>query len=236
MARQFWPGEEAVGKRFYVDEVSESRAIEVVGVAADGKYRSLNERPRFFVYVPLAQRYMPAMSLLARTDGGANPVAEVRRLLAKWDPNLPAIDAQPLPEYIGMSLMHQRVAGFLAGALGIVGLALAAVGIYGITAQSASQRTRELGIRMALGARRADVLRLILWQGLRLASAGGILGIAAALALTRLIENLLFGVSPTDPAAIAGTSGLLIGVSLLASYVPARRASRIDPVSAIRYE
>lgn len=157
LAARLWPGEDAVGKTFQNDSVQ----LTVIGVAHDAKYRSLGEPPRSFVYVPLAQRYSGSLSLLARATRGAALAGPIRRLVTQLDPALPILDQQPLEQYAEAGLFPQRVALWVAGCLGFVALAVAVLGIYGVTAYSVVQRTREIGIRLALGAPKGLILRLV---------------------------------------------------------------------------
>ena len=231
-AGQLWPGEEAIGRTFRNGD----RTVTVVGIARDAKYRTLGEDPRNFVYVPLAQRYLPRMSLLVRTAKEASVGSAVRRTLAELDKGLPILDQRTLEEQTATSLFPQRVALWVAGSLGAVALLLALLGIYGVTAMSVAQRTREIGVRMALGAARGHVLGLVVRQGVLLAGMGVGIGAAAALAATRLLGSLLYGVPAADAIAFAGAAALLSGAAVAASWIPARRAARIDPVIALRAE
>ena len=231
LAAQLWPGQRAVGRTFR----NEERILTVVGVSRDAKYRSLGAPPHGFVYVPLAQRYFGRTTLLTRlAEDAPSATQPVRRLVAELNRDLPVVDQQTLAEYAAMALFPQRVALWVAGSLGAVALLLAVVGIYGITAYSVAQRSRELGIRIALGAPRGGVLRLVLRDGARLAAIGTAVGLAAAAALTRLLAGLLYGVPPVDPIAFGGGAALLVAAALAASWLPARRAARVDPMVALR--
>ena len=237
LAERFWPGGDAVGQRFLNPQTEgPPRVLEVVGVARDQKYRSLGEAPRNFVFVPLGQNYQSGLTLAVRTDPGAPVVPEVRALLRSMNPYLPVLHAQAMEEFAGVGLLPQRLAGWVAGCLGMLGMLLAGTGLYAVTAFSTLQRTREIGIRMALGAQRREVLGAVLWQGMRLALAGMALGLAVALAATRLLGGLLFGVSPQDPIVLGMMTAALGAVALLACYFPARRAARVDPMIALRHE
>lgn len=160
----------------------------------------------------------------------------MRRELAVLDKDLPLLDVMPMTEQIGLSLLPLRVATMIGGTLGTIGLVLAAIGIFGLVSYSVSQRTREVGIRMALGAQKRDVLSLVMRQGLWLALAGVGIGWVLSFVLTRALGSLLYGVGSTDPLVFIGTALLLMGVAFVASYQPARRATRIDPLAALRYE
>ncbi len=231
LARRYWPGENPVGKRLRVFREEH----EVVGVARDGRYEELDEEPTAFLYLPMAQQGTERMTLFvrARTEPGAT-LAAVRREVAALDPDVPLQQAMPFPAMVGLTLFPQRMAAVLVGAFGLLGLALAAVGIYGVLAFHVGQRTQEIGVRLALGAGAADVVRMILRQGMLLVAVGVALGLAAALAATRLLAGFLHGVSATDPATFLAVPALLAAVALLASWLPARRAARVDPMTALR--
>jgi predicted permease len=232
LASRIWPGEEAIGKTFR----NEGRTITVVGIVRDAKYRSLGEAPRGFVYVPFAQRYHGVVSLYVKSGRGASMTTPIRRLVADLDPALPIITSMPMTERVAVGLFPQRVALSVATALGAVALLLALIGIYGITAYSVAQRTREIGIRIALGSPRASVLGMVLGQGLRLGGVGVALGVVAAIAATRLLETMLYGVSGSDPVALGSAAAALLAAAAVASWLPARRAARVDPIVALRQE
>jgi putative ABC transport system permease protein len=176
------------------------------------------------------------MTLLVRTAGDPEAILPALRREAKaLDPDLP-VTAVPMEEFLGTALLPQRVAATLLGIFGLLGLALAAVGLYGVMAYTVSQRTREIGIRMALGARADDVRRMVVRQGMTLTLVGLGVGLVLALAATRLVSSLLFGISATDPLTFAAVVLILAAVASVASYVPARRATRVDPLAALRYE
>jgi predicted permease len=240
-ARRWWPNQEAVGKTllqqiFDPGSQEATRTLTVIGVARDAKYRDLGEQPRQFVYVPHQQQYGPRTTIVARSTRGQRLAAELRKLLAQLNPNLPIVQAQTLEDYASLTLIPQRVAASVSGSLGIVGLLLAAIGIYGVTAYMVSSRTREIGIRVALGAQRGDVVRMVLRQGMMLAFAGMAIGLVLAAGASRLLGSLLFGVGPTDPLAFGGSAVLFCLIGLVACYVPARRATAVDAVEALRYE
>jgi predicted permease len=234
-ARRFFPGEDPIGKSFSLGG-SLSPKRQIVGVVQDGKYAGLTEDPKPFVSRPLWQSYSGATIVIVRT--AADPlrlIALVRDEVRQLDPNLP-MASRTLTERMDVPLLPARIAASVLGGFGLLALALVAIGIYGVMSYAVSKRTREIGIRMALGAQRADVLKLVIGQGLMLTLIGMAIGSAAALALTRSMNALLFGVSATDPLAYVGVSVLLAGVALLACYLPARRASRVDPMVALRCE
>jgi predicted permease len=232
VARRFWPGESALGKRLLL----ESSPLEVVGVAADGTYRWLGEAPRLFVYVPLRQYFFHRITLLARTSGGGSPAPAIRDLLREIDPDLPLVNAQSLVDYTAASLFPLRLAAAVAGGLGIVALILAAVGIYGVLSGNVIQRSREIGVRIALGAGTAEVVRMVVRDGLRFVLPGIVLGTMASFTLTRILSGLLLQVSPLDPATFVAVPLILCGAALVACYLPARRAARLDPMALLRNE
>ena len=240
-AQRFWPGQDAVGK--YLQQPpgppgtsAPARTLLVIGVARDLKYRSLGDIPRLFVYVPLQQQFNPAITIVARTTNGQRLAGEIRALVASMNPNLPIVGAQTLEEAGALGLIPQQIAVSVTGSLGIVALLLAAIGIYGVTAYAVTRRTREIGVRIALGAARGDIVRMVLRQGMSLAGIGAVIGLALAAAASRVLTSLLFGVPPLDPVTFAGTAVLFAVVGLAACYVPARRATRINAIEALRYE
>jgi ABC-type antimicrobial peptide transport system permease subunit len=206
----------------------------VVGVADDAQFVSLGEKTPY-IYAPLSQQYQSRISLLVKT-AGISSVPAVRALLKEMNPLLPIVDAMPLSDLTSIGLVPQRIAASVAGTLGLVGLLLAAVGIYGVTSYAATRRTREIGIRVALGADRSAVLALVVGQGLRLTLAGVGVGCMAAALGAQVVRSLLLGVSALDPIAFAGAATLFVAVAALASYLPARRAARVDPMIALRAE
>ncbi|HVR72013.1 MAG TPA: ABC transporter permease [Vicinamibacteria bacterium] len=231
LARRLWPGAEAAGRRLRHGSVER----EVVGVARDVKMRRLTEETSPHLYVPLAQAFTPRVRVLLRARGDlALASAALRREVAGLEQDLPVMETMPLREAVALALFPQRMAGTIASALGALGLGLAATGLYGLVAWSVSRRTREMGVRVALGASRRDLLGLVLAQGLRLALAGVALGALGAAALAQGLRGLLPGVSPTDPLTFVAIAVLMTAVALLASYLPARRAARVDPMTALR--
>jgi predicted permease len=241
LARAVWPGRNAVGQMLENGDFRPGREqtierIMVVGVARDAKYRWLGEAPRHFIYVPVAQVPMGQIHVLLRHDRAPDLQAGVRRALRDYDANLPLVRLQPLTDYASVSLLPQRLAASIAGSLGTVALLLAAIGLYGVMAYAVASRSREIGIRVALGADAPGVVRLMVGHGLRLVAIGGAVGLVAAVGLAQALSGFLFGVSPLDPAAYISAIGALGLVALVATYVPARRASRIDPLKALRTE
>jgi predicted permease len=235
MARALWPGESPLGKRFRAGR--EGDPVEVIGVVRSAKYRSLLESERPFLYRPFAQSYMSAMTLHVAAAGDPGALRDpVRRLVRDLDADLPIYAVQTLAERLDESIGAQRTAATMVGAYGALALLVAAVGLYGAMAYSVSRRTREIGVRMALGARESSVLRGVLAEAGRLAATGAVLGLAAAIPATRLLRSQLFGVSPGDPLTLIAVAAVLGLVSLAAAYLPARRATRVDPVVALRAE
>ncbi len=233
MARRYWPGGDALGRRLKLTK----DWLEIVGIAKDVKNRSLGEGPRPFLYLPLLQDYRSNMILVARTAvEPAKMFQPVRAEVATLDPEIPMFDAKTLEEHIGISLFLQRMAATLLSIFGLLALSLSVIGLYGVMAYSVSQRTRELGIRVSVGAKRSDIFKLILGQGLALSVVGLFGGLVASLAVTRLTARLLYGVSATDPATFIVIPLLLLYVTLLACYFPARRATRVDPMIALRVD
>ncbi|HYY97780.1 MAG TPA: ABC transporter permease [Pyrinomonadaceae bacterium] len=235
-ARRYFPGEDPIGQRVSLGG-ARGPWLEVVGLARDGKYITLGEAPAPFLYQPLAQRHETGMVLLVRAGGDpAQLVAAVRGEVRAIEPNVPLTNSRTMEDLLSTSLYPARMGATLLGAFGLLALLLASVGLYGVVSYSVSRRTREIGIRMALGARGGDVLRLVLRQSMTLVAFGVLLGLAAAFAATRMLVGFLYGVSPTDPSAFVGIAVLLTLVSLAASLVPARRAARIDPLVAFKHE
>jgi predicted permease len=235
-ARSFWPGEDPLGKRFSMWS-RDSQQWQVIGVAQDGKYAGLSESPKPFVYRPIFQSNLVATSLIVRS-GSDSPqlVPTIYRELQQLDPHLPISPPQTLKARLSLPLFPARVAASVLGGFGLLALMLAAIGIYGVMSYAVSRRTREIGIRMALGAQPSAVLRLVMGQGMVLLLVGIVIGLGAAVAMTSLMKSLLFGVSATDPPTFAVITALLASVAMLAFYLPARRALRVDPVVALRYE
>jgi hypothetical protein len=239
-ARRFFPDTDPLGKRVRKD----STVFQIVGVARTGAFRVKDETPRPFLYLPFGREgadsfFAQRMVLHARGARGVEPGAvyeAIRREAAAVDANVAPEFMMSVAERQSVALLPQRVLSGVAGVFGLLGLVLASVGVFGMVSYAVAQRTHEIGVRMALGARAADILKLVVGQGLGLTLAGVLAGLLGALALTRLLEGLLYGVSATDPATFVSVALLLAAVALLASYVPARRATKVDPVEALRYE
>jgi predicted permease len=233
MARTLWPNEQAVGGSF-----SDGRdTFEVIGVARDTKYRNLREAPRMTMYQPIAQAYVPSMNLVARTSGDPISAASViQQRLQNLEPTLAVYNVRSLVDHMGRAVYVERMQSVTLGSLGALALILTAIGIYGVVAYSVAQRTREIGIRIAVGAQRSDVFKMILTKGLVLAAWGSAIGLVACYGLSRFIASQLYGVTPYDPLTLVSVAAILALVALVASYVPARRATKVNPLVALRYE
>jgi putative ABC transport system permease protein len=241
IVREFFPHEDPIGVRiWWAGDVGPPRWMTVIGVVGDVKHSGLNQPADPAVYEPFSQsdeRWRRFMTLVIRArDASPGLVAEVKEQIWSLDSQIPVSDVHAMDELIAVSLAQQRFNMLLLGLFAALALILAAVGIYGAMAYAVNQRTHEIGIRTALGAQRRDVLRLVMRDGAKIAFFGIASGIAGALALTRLMASLLFEVKPTDPATFAGVALLLALVALAACYIPARRAMRVDPMVALRYE
>jgi len=235
MARSFWPNADAVGQSIHPG--GNSPPIEIIGVARNIKYYSLAEEPQPYVYTSAAQVYEPSMTIHLRAAGDPKLLANaVRKEIASLDPNVAVTNLVTFAELRQTPLFPSRAMALVASLFGLLALLLAAVGIYGVTAYMVGQRTREVGIRLALGAERGDIFRLIVGQGLVITLIGVGVGLVAAGVLTRFLSSQLFGVSATDPLTFALIALLLLSVALLACYLPARRAAKVDPMAALRCE
>jgi len=232
---RYWPNQEALGKQLNSDLTHEW--FTVIGVARDSKVNGLNEKPTPFLYLPQYQVYRATMMVLARTNGDQLAAGKtVEKTIHELNADLVVFDITTLELREQIASFGQRVAGTFVGAFGLLALVLAAVGIYGVTSYTTRQRTHEIGIRMTLGASKRDVLRLVLGHGLRLTLIGVILGLAASFALTRFLTSLLLGVTSTDALTFSSVALSLCAVALFACFIPARRAMRVDPMVALRYE
>ena len=235
MARRFWPGSDPMGQIFR--RPNTGGAYRVVGIARDAKYMFLGEDARPFYWRPLAQVYREQLFIEIASRGDMAALERsLRAIVRDLDPDLPLFDVRTMDEHLrnGRAMFAVRLGAMFGGAFAILALSLAAVGVYGVVSYSVSHRTREIGIRIALGALTASVVRLIVRQGVTLAAIGVIVGVALALVATRLMGSLLYGVRPSDPVAFGAAILVLVGVSLAASWLPARRAARLDPVRALR--
>jgi len=236
-ARRMFPGRDAIGGRFNFDGPDQP-FWEVIGVAADGKYNTLGEDQKSAFYRPLLGNYSSDTSLVARTSGADSQTAisGLRNEVLRLDPTLPVYNVRTLSDHMSVPLFSYRMAAIVLASFGVLAIVLAAIGIYGVMSYVVAGRTREVGVRVALGAARSDVLLLIMRQGMSLAVLGLVIGLAIGFAAAQLVVKLLFGVSPADPTTFTGVFILLALVAALACYVPARRATKVDPLVALRYE
>src|SRR5271156_3543743 len=238
MAQQFWPNQDPIGKRFSLKSAT-GPFVEIVGVAADGKYIFIGWDKKPFFFVPLAQSFSAYRTLQVRSSlPPESMIAQMQNEVRALDPNMPVTDVETMRQSLagGNGYFIFQVGAILAAAMGFLGLALAVVGVYGVVSFAASQRTHEIGIRMALGAGRRDILQLVLQQGLMLVIAGVLSGAVLAWALTRSMATILVGVSPTDALTYGTATLLLAAIGFWACYAPARRAMKLDPMVALRYE
>lgn len=235
MAKHFWPGQDAIGKRFSF--FGDPKLIQIVGVTADTTQFAIGETPQPGIYLPVTQGYSPQATLQVRTERDPRTaLASVREQVQGLDKNLAITNVLTIEDILSQGLWASRMAAALLSLFGFIALVLAGVGIYGVMAYAVAQRTREVGIRMALGARPLDVLRLVVGQGMILAGTGIAVGLLAAFAVARLFSTLLYGVSATDPLTFGIVAVVLALSALAACYFPARRAMRVDPIVALRYE
>jgi predicted permease len=236
LAGRLWPGEDALGRRVSLTG-PKGPFLEVVGVARDSKYQSLADVARPYVYQPLLQSYDPNMTLVVRTTGEPRAITPaLREQIRALDANLPIADVKTFRDQLELSLLPSRIAAWTLGGFGLLALLLAGIGIYGVVSYAAAQRTREIGVRMALGAKQKDVLRVVLWDGFIVIGTGLAIGLLLAAAATRVIAGLLYGIAATDPLTFIGVPLVLGLVAFVASYIPARRAVRVDPLVALRNE
>ena len=234
-AQKIWPGQDSIGKIFRTKK--DGPPIEVVGLTRTGKYLFLYETPQLYAYFPLAQRYSAGANLFVYSEGDPQQlVSAVRDQISQLDASLPVFAVTTMEAHVryGKPLLPARLGAMLVGAFGVLGLVLASVGVYGVVSYSVSQRTQEIGIRTALGAQRSNVLGMILKQGMRMALIGTGIGIVLSFLLFRGLRTVLYGVKSTDFVTLAAVSGMLLAIAFLASYVPALRATRVDPVVALR--
>jgi putative ABC transport system permease protein len=236
MAKKFFPGEDPIGKGINVTNGPE-RFREIVGIVSDVKQYGLDKATPTQTYEPFLQEPFSGMTLIVRTEGDPTAMnASIRSQVLSIDKDQPVSRIRTLEQIVYESVAKQRFSMLLLGVFGVVALILAAVGLYGVMSYAVTQRTHEIGIRMALGAQQKDVIRLVVGQGMVLALIGVVIGLVAAFALTRVMATLLFNVSATDPLTFLAIPALLTMVALAASLVPARRAMRVDPMIALRYE
>jgi putative ABC transport system permease protein len=239
-ARRYWAGEDPVGRRigWRVGGPQDPMVWrEVVGVVGDVRHAGLAEPAEAEIYLPYAQSPSSLICLTVRMSGRqALPAQAIQQAVWSFDKDQPVLAVMPLEQLAAESITMRRVSTLLLGFFAAVAVLLAALGLYGVMAHAVARRTHEIGIRMAIGARSADVLAMIVGRGVSLAALGAGIGLLASLGLTRLLASLLYGVSPTDPTSFAAVAVFLLAVAALASYIPARRAARVDPAEALRYE
>jgi predicted permease len=236
MAERFWPGEDPIGKT--IRSLGEA-PVEVVGVVKDGKYDALDESPQPYFSLALDQAgvFLKQVNLIVKTDGDPRAVmAPLRREIEQLDPNMPVSHIMTLNEFLEISVDETGGPADMVGVLGVLALLLAMVGVFGVMSYSVSQRTREIGIRIALGAQRSEILKLVLRKGVKITLIGVVIGLAGAVAATRVVSSFLYGVDPLDPVTFAGVSAALLAAALLACYLPAQWGTRVDPVGALRHE
>jgi putative ABC transport system permease protein len=232
LARRLWPGEDPLGKRVVLS--GEKTTSQVVGVVKNGKYRTLGEGSVAAVF---RGTLPPARTLVVRTAGDERAMLdEVRRTVPAVDPLMTTTLVQTIGDFMALPLFPARATGWLLGASGILAVVMTTIGLFGVIAYLVSQRTHEIGVRMALGARRSDVLKMVMGQGLRLTGIGLGIGLTLALGAARLLSPLLYGIGANDPATMTAVVAALAAIALTACYLPARRAVRVDPSTALRYE
>lgn len=238
MAKQLWPGQDAIGRRFRIGERADW--IEVVGVARDGKYMMLAEPPRPYFYLPMDQNYRSPATLMVRSASSPTALAgPVQRVLGELDPDLPVFNVRTMEHHMRASVfayLPLRMAVAMAAAQGAVGLLLAVIGLYAVVSYTVTRRTREIGVRMALGANRAEILRLVVRDGMVLSLIGVAFGLVMAVGIGLVLSRVLYGLAAVDGPVLIAATALLLVVSAVACYVPARRATRVDPLIALRCE
>ncbi len=234
LAERLWPGQDPVGKRLFQEN---NLSLKIIGVCKACKYHSLSEGPTPFVYLPLLQNFAPSLTFHVRTRSAPAALLHVLRQEAlALDHTLAVFDLKTMNEHLAVSMLPVRVGAVLLGIFGALALGLAMLGLYGVMSYAVTRRTREIGIRVALGARRSDVLRLIVRHGMKLTSIGVFIGLLLGSGVTAVIASQLYGVSPADVVTLAGVALALAGVALLSCYLPARRGAKVDPMIALRYE
>jgi predicted permease len=239
MAQQLWPGQDAIGKRFHNGGIDDTKSpwITVVGVVGSIKQYTLDSDSRIAFYLPHTQYATRTMNVVVRSAGSWSAlVPAVRQQLHELDRDLPLYNVMTMQQRVDLSLARRRFAMMLLAAFALISLTLAAIGIYGVLAYLVAQGTREIGIRMALGATRSSILALVVGRGIALALAGVAIGVTGAFLLTSLMRSLLFGVSANDPLTFSAIPMLLLVVSLLATAIPARRAAGVEPAECLRYD
>jgi putative ABC transport system permease protein len=237
LARRYFGGQDPLGKVLELGDAAHAERWRIVGLVADVKAFGPEQISHADIYRPVAQVYFPLLAFTVRTARDASALLNpAKQAIWDVDKDQPIFDAMPMQQLATQSVTLRRTSTILLSGFASLALILAAVGLYGVMAYSVAQHTREIGIRMAMGARRGDVLLLVVGNGLRAVLIGEIIGLIAALIVTRIASTLLFGVGPSDPATFAFAVCVLTAVTLFASYVPARRAAKVDPMVALRYE
>jgi hypothetical protein len=237
LAHQIWGSESAIGHQFLQQEDDDKEApVTVVGVSRDAKYRFISSAPAPFIYVPMAQQPMPDIEFYIRHAPGAQVAQSVRTAMAQVEPNVPIVMLQSFDDATSIGLLPQKLAAWIAGSVGTIGIFLAALGLYGLMAFLVAQRTREIAIRMALGASHHDVRSMVLRQAARLGMTGGVIGLLLAAGIGTLAQALLVSIPPIDPLSFGGTTLLFVVVLALAAWSPAARAASTDPAAALRAE
>jgi predicted permease len=235
-ARGFWPGESPIGKRVRLNDPG-AAWVEIIGVAPDGKYQSIGEPPQRHLYLSSLQNYHSAMTLILHTSGDPRGYAQtLRSRVQRLDPDLPVTDVRTMNEHLGFALYPARTSAVLFAVSGVLGLLLAMVGVYGLLAFVVRQRTREIGVRMALGAGSRDVIWLVARKGASLLVWGLGLGLVAAYATSGLMSGFLYGINPRDALTFLAAPAFLLLAAVVATVMPARHASGVDPIVALRYD
>jgi putative ABC transport system permease protein len=232
--RTFFRDEEPLGRRMRFGSSAEATWFTIVGIVRDAKIRGARESTRIETFVPYWQLTEPGMNIVLKGENVTRFTAPMRQAVSSIDPTVPVSGIRTLSEMVGDSIDQPRFFAMLAAAFAVLALTLAAIGIYGVMAYAVSQRTTEIGVRMALGATPSTVFRLVISDGLRIAALGVALGLAGSFLVARSLKTLLFGVGPQDPLTFGLMAGLLVLVAAVASFVPAYRATRVDPVVALR--
>ncbi|MEO7134737.1 MAG: FtsX-like permease family protein, partial [Vicinamibacterales bacterium] len=236
-ARQAWPGQSALGRTVMQGlDGNEERALQIVGVARDAKYRYISSANAPFIYVPMAQQPQPSIEFYVRHSPGRDIAKEIRTAMAQVEPNVPVVMLQSFDDAAAIGLLPQKLAAWIAGGVGTIGIFLAALGLYGLMAFLVAQRTREIAIRMVLGASNGDMRAMILKQAGTLGAVGTLIGLALAAAIGTLAQSMLVGVEPIDPIAFGTTALLFVIVLAIAAWTPATRAAATDPATALRSE
>ncbi len=238
MAHRYWPGESAIDQRIIRQFTSRDDDVyTVIGVARDGRYRTLGEDQRSYLYRPTSQEFSGFTNLVVRTGGsGSESLLSIREQIREIDSHLPILGIITMSEHLELMLFIPRLVAALLFSLGLLSLILGTTGLYGVISYDVSRRTREVGIRMSLGARQSGVLRLIIWDGLKLVLVGAVIGLGIAFMTTRFLASMLYGINPVDTMTFLGVFLLFLAVAFAATYMPAKRASDINPVEALRYE